>query len=360
MNEENITQNIGPIEPIKPKTPLKINKGLIIKIGAAIIISAFILVGIALAARIWDPLWNPFRPEPEEIIEQMINNMKKIEQINSKARIEVKNLNQEKEQGLLIEVNNNSDTSNKDNMKLEGNFSLIFSSEGSQILVAGDYKKADKKAFLKLTTVPVLPTISTFIDLSILKDQWIESPENQQESKESTKDKILNFLGENKIYSIKKELSDEEIDNKEAYHFLLGLNRLSRENLEELIKSISIPDDPYLNSLGDPGDITDNLLKNIDDLEVEVWIGKKDKLIYKIGLYKEIESQLKDQSEVKLSISLEINFSNFNEPLNIKAPENTKTMEEILSPFINVSPADEINIEIRRSMLDFDKYNIIR
>ncbi|MDP2910359.1 MAG: hypothetical protein Q8N58_01045, partial [bacterium] len=69
MNEENITQNIGPISPIKPKTPFKINKMLIIKIGIAAVVGVLVLTGVALAARIWDPVWNPFRPEPEEVME---------------------------------------------------------------------------------------------------------------------------------------------------------------------------------------------------------------------------------------------------------------------------------------------------
>lgn len=333
MSEENIAQNIEPIEPIKQKKNFKINKGLMIKIGAAIVVGAVVLVGVALAARIWDPFWSPFRPEPEEVIEQMINNMKDIRQISFKTKIEVKSLNnQEKEKSLLIEINNDSDTSDKDNMKLEGKFSLISASEETQMLIAGDYKKAEKKSFLKLTTVPVLPTPFAFIDLSILKNQWIKLSENPQESKESTKDKILNFLEKNKVYSIKKELSDEEINNKKTYHFLLGL---SRENVDQLIKSISIPDDPSLNLLGDPEDITNDLAKNINDLEVEIWIGKEDKLIYKIGIYKEIENQLKDRPEIRLGVSLEINFSNFNEPLNIKAPENSKTMQDIFSPFLS-------------------------
>ncbi len=85
----------------------------------------------------------------------------------------------------------------------------------------------------------------------------------------------------------------------------------------------------------------------------EIWIGKQDYLLYRVLMEKEIdiedikelnriireiipgaeglpEETIRGMEEVIISIKLESNYSNFNQPVEIKAPEQYKTLDQLI------------------------------
>ena len=77
------TQTYYPSPPQKKKSKI-----LWIIIGGIILVVVGGILG-ALATRVWDPLWNPFRPEPTEVIEKMTLEMEKLKTLHSRTKLEI-------------------------------------------------------------------------------------------------------------------------------------------------------------------------------------------------------------------------------------------------------------------------------
>jgi hypothetical protein len=369
--EETTSQNSNQepkvlIVPVKPKRKiLKIILGLVV-IG----IFGFF---IALYTRAFDPLWNPFRPEPEKVIEEMSKKMTEVKTLHSETKFDFLTKEDAKETfKMTMEFWSDSDTTEKENQKSAGSFSITLAIEGMQFLLAGENKTIGKDSYLKLTTLPASPFLEAYsrqigIDLSQLKNQWIKIDEEsiknllkslgmeaemEKETETKQKEMVAKFqeiLKNRKFYLVKKEFPDEEIGNQKVYHYLVTLNK-------EEIKKI-IPE--FLKAMIDMGFFPqppteaewqeferefpkkfDEFFAKIGDIEGEIWISKKDLYLYKVKGEKEIDLQKFEKgTKGKIMAKLDINFSNFNQPIKIEAPKEYKSLEEILKPQIEELPS---------------------
>src|SRR3989344_4057739 len=79
-----------PIEAIENK---KFRRGehsifkLFAFLSVILIITAIIGAGVALATRVWDPTWSPFRPAPDAVISKAWNNLKQVKSENFSSRL---------------------------------------------------------------------------------------------------------------------------------------------------------------------------------------------------------------------------------------------------------------------------------
>lgn len=82
-------------------------------------------VGTSLATRVWDPLWNPFRPNPEKVLAKTASQMKELKTYHNKTVFVADFKNKE---GFKIEGDFSGDSDNADgnNPKLAGKFNLNF------------------------------------------------------------------------------------------------------------------------------------------------------------------------------------------------------------------------------------------
>lgn len=244
--------DVTPQPPIIPTAPAKSSLGLVVKIIAGVVVVAVVGAGIALGTRIWDPLWNPFRPEPEEVIDKMIIKMKEVKTIHSEMEIGLTTKRDEEEIfNLSMTVVADSDYTDSENLKSAGNFKLNLSSEGMQFSLTGEGKAIGEIFFVKLTTIPALPFLQPYltlfgIDLSEIKNQWIkydqesylkailgemyaqEMEEQFKKQKEKQKEmvaKIKDIIKDKKLYLAKKEFPDEKIQEVKVYHYLVALDK---------------------------------------------------------------------------------------------------------------------------------------
>jgi len=372
--EEKILSSQMPKQEL-PVAPLKKSKGKIFKIVVGIIILVLVGLGISLYTRAWDPLWNPFRPEPEEVINEMAKKMTDVKTLHSETKFDFLTKEDTKETfKMTMEFWSDSDTTDKENPKSAGNFSLSLAIEGMQFLLAGESKTIGKDSYLKLTTIPASPFLEAYlsqmgIDLSQLKNQWIkideESTKNllkslgmetemEEETETKQKEMIEKFqaiLKDKKLYLARKEFPDTKIKNQKVYHYLVALNKegvkkLIPELLKELIKTGIFPQPPTEAEWQEfekefPKEF-DKFFAKIGDIEGEIWIGKKDLYLYKIKGGKEIDlSKFEEGTKGKITVKLDTNFSNFNQPVKIETPKEYKTLEEILSPFLKLKLESE-------------------
>lgn len=353
----------------------KNNSGKSVLIPILVFPLVFVIGFVAvLATRIYDPVWNPFRPKPEKVIGQMISEMGKVKTRESKLEASVK-LDEEE---IKLEVNGKiegkEDKSIPEKLKLEQKFELAgFISlkpigMGIKIDTGGEIKKFDEKMYLKLTHFSPLFFLEMLgVDFSKIKSQWIRIDEqsfeeliNQLPPKEREKflkdfkeerekrkvfqkeveKKIKKIVSESKVYFIKKQLPDEQINGVKVYHYLIGLNKqetlkILTEILEALKESSEeIYGESFFKDEKEIKERLEEFFEKIGEIEAELWIGKNDYLLYRLKGEKFVDlSKIEEERNGLFSIKLIIENSEFNRPVKIEEPSGTKTLKEILPLF---------------------------
>ncbi len=333
--------------PITPRNGL----APIIKIIIGVITIGVVGTGTVLATQIWDPLWNPFRTKPEKVIQEMSSKMAnvKIFHLDSKINLDTKNTSTTETFNTSASFKGDSDVTDAKNSKFSLGFD--FDSEGKiqygniSLGLGGEIRVIGKDSYTKMDKIEIPMEIGAIlnmfgIDISKIKGQWIKSTEPEQQSSgadEETMKKIQKLISESKIYSVQKELPDEKIGKIKTYHYIVALNRDEIKKLiTEMLKISNKPasDDVLTEVLvGEMEKNLDEFFSKAGDIAVEIWIGKRDKFLYKVKSEKEMDlSKFDETTKGIFSYKVEINLSNFNLPVKIEAPANFKKWEEIFTP----------------------------
>lgn len=382
--------------PPKPKSKkIRIIIGVII--GILLVSTAGATV--ALYTRIFDPLWNPFRPEPDKVIQEMTQRMKQVKTIHSATEINIEAKEEDGVANISLILNSDADTTDSKNTKSTGNFDIAFdlkptgkyttSSGEIKVSFGGEAKTIGQISYFKINTIPSMIADSlrseTGIDLNgMLRDKWIKiDPESiskslkefmenylgasmvpeiegmlekQFESQKGLQEKFKKMTEGKKFFLVKKELSDSEINGIKSYHYIMSLDKGVVKSLIpefailyiDMIKEIMPPDYPLTDEdiYEAKKQITQELNKSFDeffakvgDIDGEVWIGKKDCLLYKVKMEKVIDlSKLNENKEYrpneKMTFKVDMNFSNFDKPVIVEAPKEFTDIMDILMPII--------------------------
>lgn len=340
-----------------------------------VLVLIFLFGGFLLATRIWDPLWNPFRPNPEEVIKKAVLEAKKIKTCEEKIELLLSGKNEGKIE-FKLNVDSKNDVSQPENVKTEGKFNLFLSQNGKETLpsfeiaLAGETKKIGETLYLKITQLPSFPFLEmTGLDLSQIKDRWIkidresvlnllkemageewtpeveemlkENIEKQRVLEKKLQEKIINIFSGKQFYLVKKELPDEKISGIKVYHYLFALDK--KEISKAIFEILEVIEETVLKEYGATPLIEKEKFKKeleeffdkLGEIEGEIWIGKKDYLPYKVKLEKKIDLSKFVNEKGEFLIKLDIENSKFNLPLKIEAPSESKDLDEILTPFLS-------------------------
>ncbi len=347
-----------------PSVTSKKSSAVVIKIIAGVVVLGVIGTGICLGTRVWDPLWNPFRPSPEKVIEEMLANMKEVKILHSKVRIAIEAKDEEGiEMAISLLMNNDSDATDPKNLKVSTDFDATITALGlkEKFFLAGESRGIGEASYLKMAKIdipsdfqPLLMILG--INLDEIIGQWIkidkEALENltgqtyvpqeiSEDEQEAMIKKLQELFEERKVYYVKEEMPDEEINGKKAYHYLLALDKEEiKKVIPEMFKIIiessgqSLGVDEFTTAFIVEGlaESINKSLEKVGDITAEMWIGKKDKLFYKIEGEKEIDLDKFDkQAKGIIDVKIGFEFSNFNQPVEIKVPETFKSLEEIFT-----------------------------
>jgi len=336
----------------------------IITIPLLIIILAGIGFFGLLFTQTYDPLWNPFRPEPEEIIDAMTEKMKEVKTYSSSIVFNFETKENESIFQMGVEGGYQTDRTQSQNVKTQGEFNLVFGTEGMEFKLAGETVTIGSTSYFKLTTIPVLPFLGPYfqmmdIDIYQLKNQWIKidpeslktwyeetlgeelTPEMEAKLEEllggqsETTRKIEELLENKKIYIVQKELPDETVGKTKVYHYQIALNKEEiiglMPELLELTRQLNEGTQIHLEEIEE----MEEFFEKAGDFIAEVWIGKKDRLLYKLDFEKEIDlSKFEEAEEGRIVMKLTVNLSEFDEPFQIKPPSDVKPVEEFLESFM--------------------------
>jgi len=364
------------MEPFYPPiTTSRKPKSKVFGIVILVIILVLLIITGLLYAKVWDPMWNPFRPEPEKVIDEMFRKMGQLKIVHSDSNISI-SVKEDSKKAFDLSLNFVSDSDNSDlqSPKSAGTFDVGFTLDGTGFSIAGEGKTIGEDIYLKITKIPFLPSEfmeafipQTSIDPDELIDQWIKinfqnllksvvpfyTPELEEQMQESKArqteiiEKLKTFLGEKRIYIVKQQLPDQEIRGVNTYHYLIALNREEIKNIiPEFYKILIVgmklgpapTEEQWQQFKRGLSEQIDEFFGKIGEITSELWIGKKDKLLYRMKIEKVIDTDKLEgltslrsvSSRAILTLKIEIDFSNFGQTVEIEAPKSYKTLEEIL------------------------------
>jgi len=349
------------------------------KIIAIIVILVFVGVGgtaAALYTKTWNPAWNPFRPSPSTVLSDMTIKMSNLKAVHNEIVLSIEKKGGDGEISMKIEISGDEDQTDIDNPKSRGDLSASVSSGGLTGSAAMEFVTIGQTLYLKLTTLP-LPSflgaegesLSELLDM--VKDQWIKideesfaelsktfgqeyQPSMSQEKQKELNSKVIDLFKDSKFYDVKEELDDEEIEGKMTYHYLLTLDK---EGIKKLIPDImklvmedymadeemEVSKEEIQKVLEDFPELVDKFFEKVGPIDFEVWIGQGDMYLYRTKFEKEInfedfeeslpglvEESLPAEQIGKVLVSMDLNLSKFNEPVQVEAPEEFKTIEEVI------------------------------
>jgi len=285
---------------------------------------------------------------PEMIIQKALFNYSKITSLEYTGKIDIKIdkgelsgmeeiFSDEREVGALISFSGKSEINDINNLKGQFSFNIETNALTKDKFAFGlEAILLENFFYLKFSELPEL----VIIDLSKLKNQWIKfdtktlddefgggnlekKTEKDQDLTPEKIEKLQIAFQQSKVIEITDKLPNEKIEGMNTYHY--GF-RFNKEGLQDfLIKGNQIIQDKPL----DEEEISE-LKEDVEKVEMsegEIWIGKKDLLIYRFTLASKINKE--NDYDFSGSTDLSISFKNFNQPVQIEAPQQTKTPEEI-------------------------------
>ncbi len=221
-----------------------------------------------------------------------------------------------------------------------------------------DIRFVNKIVYVRLNNIDI-PSFGKSKDKEIseitsLKNQWIKidiealakSPELKElgldiKFKEAEKQtelspervkKLEEVFKQARIFKVVKRFSDKTINNIPTYHFKFEFDK---NGIIELIAGISevMFDKESGEAKMERGEMLKVYSRNFQDIKLpkgEIWIGKKDLLPHKI--YFGVRPKVAVKSELSTRYDFTLLFKNFNKPVQVDVPANTKSLEDIIGP----------------------------
>jgi len=318
------------------------NKTIIPIIIIVLIVGAFFII-------------NSLSEVSPQIIENALSKISEYDSYNTKGELGVKITSQEEDQiDIDLSFTQKVDQSNKEEVKSLSDFNLSIGSEGATLQADFQTITISQDTYLKIIEAPLIPMLMG-LNLESLENQWykinqeeiygtIEGDEETTEGK-NILEEIKKIIEGKSFFKVKKNLGIEELDGQETTCYLLELNKKTiKETIPEFLnvikKYISEErrreyEEEISKKLEEAYQKFDDFWKRVEPMEIKMWIDDLTQ-IRKISFEKELD--LTEDSQIKkIDILFETTFSQFNEKLDIEAPDNYKNLEEAVSNLVPIS-----------------------
>ncbi len=354
-NIDNFPQ-IKPVPSVPDRTPkpmLKMALGVVI--GVVVLGGAFAAV---LASRLYDPLWSPFRPEPEQVIKMAMANMSALKTVHSEAKVDFSMKTILPVQNIEMSFIGTGDSDNADvkNPKSSSVINISISGDAGNYNFQAQTRVIGADGYLILNNIDDLADfLANFgLDSASIQNQWIKMDESSlplltgreidSAAGEQTAKKIEEMLLSKNLLVVKKELDDGSINGNIAYHYLISLDKeITKDIFSEIVEGQALmPDNqgisPAMISSAARGMI-DNIFAAVGEISFDLWIGKEDLFVHRAALEKTIDlttllSNFYGENDLgwprgSIIIRFEMDFSDFNKPVQIVAPISSVDLKEV-------------------------------
>jgi len=352
---------------------------------ALVIIFALGTAGLYVVAQYVNLPWNPFWPNPEKVMNKMIENMKNVKSSHTALQLELSAAEQGK---FLLTIDGDSDMTDTNNPKMNFTFTVNGTTEGVTdpvVSVDASVIVINKISYFKINSInmpggALLPgvTISQItgkwfkVDEDSIKalskaqpEMYITDTSISQAGNPELAKKIQDLIVTNNVLSIKKQLGDQTISGQNTYHYLLKIDKNKLKDLITKTMALLAEEEAKSKTSGlsmleqnMAGAVANTIVDAIGDINIEMWIGKKDSMLYKVKVDKSFDlnqilgsimgntatgtPEEKQQIDIKFSV---VN-SKFNKPVLIESPvtagENIQKFEDVLLSPSEPNPKTQI------------------
>ncbi len=359
----------------QPAQPTVQNNVMIKRTGSHKLLRLLIvlLIVIALGAvGVFAIMKNPnilsgmFSPNPNTVIAKMLTNMSGVKIYQTTALIEmgiIKKSDKSTQGKLTANVNSEIDATDANNAKADGNLILNLTLSGSSISANISVTVINNATYLKINDIVLPSSYTNGVDIAKIKGIWMkidqdsfntlqsQSPTGLVDSSttfETTKTtqsefakKVANLISTEKLLSIDKQFADETINGKNTYHYSVKISKAKMTDLFSKIVALETQDSQSIGNSALYINMANAFVKTIvdavGDINIELWIGKIDYMLYQVKLNKIIDAGKFDPSaDMQMEIRFTANNSNFNKAITIQAPENFQKIEDVLMPIMKI------------------------
>lgn len=346
-------------------------------------------------------LSNFFPSNPQAVINKMVVNMKSVKASQSNTDLEISISDNNVSQGnVKFIINTSIDKTDVKNLKASGNFTIISTppeSQSSAVSASVNLAIIQNTYYVKVNDITVprfdIALAAPGLDLDKIKGKWFKFDQESmkvlsQASGETTVPDISNLASSDlskkfqdtliteNMFVFNKQLADEKISGQDTYHYLVTIDKAKLS--DSITKSISLAmqeaekAQTTFNATGTANvasssklienmaqAIVKTVLDSIGDINMDVWIGKKDYMLYQVKVDKNIElSKILEglgmsipkeitigetnvtgttgttNTGTELGIKFNMTNSNFNKSIAVQTPEGAQKIEEVLLPLI--------------------------
>ncbi len=359
------------VEPSQTNMPSMRKSHTAIKILMVLVILVVLLgAGYFIAGQYLNLSWNPFTPSPKTVVAKMIESMKNVKSSQTKTDVKftVTDNNNAPQGGFSFSISGGSDFADANNPKssfvLAVDGSILGGPANSPYAVSADIVGLGSVFYFKINSAPTSSgSIHTGVDISQIIGKWFKFDQDSltalmeaggselplstlnasQLNNSESLQKIRALLSAD-MFSDYKQLASETIDNQNTHHYLLKISKEKlKEFLNKLVESFSqqTAGQSRNSELLDAAQMFQAVVnifpEAIGDIDIEMWIGKKDYMLYQAKIVKNIDfSKVFPGANQQLEINFSMANSEFNKPLTVVEPQGAQKIEDILLPIARV------------------------
>jgi hypothetical protein len=347
-------------------TPKRDLKKIYFGVGIGVVV---IILGCttALATKIWDPSWNPFQPNPMLILNSSISRLSELQYLHTDIDLNVSAVDQGEKIGLEYKMSMDVDN-DPDEPKSFTNLSVGILSHGIKMVFSGDAIEIGDIAYMRLRGIPYVIQLqldASGIDIKEYANRWYKlDPAELGISVDSSvveelEESLTSLNNKYKIVKFVKRLDSEIINNEATYHYLFRVDK--DESMKYILDFFSLAKEQVgETAMEDPGideiyEEIEGILSIIEPIEFEVWIGKSTHVLYKARYQKRFDPALlraggiivsQENENDTIDVNLEVRLSDLNIVNTIEAPQESESLIDLISPFIDQVNEMKANPEI--------------
>jgi hypothetical protein len=352
----------------------------------------------------WNPFsnfsWNIFSgPSPETVISNMLANMKNVKSSQTTMRMEIGAANKDNNTSigkLILNTNTGTDMTDVNNPKASGNFTINLTMPGAASPITATVSMAaiNKVSYLKLSEITTPDNYLLPAGISKIQGKWLKIDQDSIKALEALSQanggqtelpdisqminsdlyntelskKIQDLLTTENLLSVSKQLNDETISGQSTYHYLIVINKDKLTDLLNKLITLGMQEASNLPNNGATNNSNPALIGNmaqavvktftdsLGDINMEMWIGKKDFMLYQVKLDKTIDlSKILESftgavviepglNNMQIEVKFNMTNSNFNNPITVQVPADAQKIEEVVLPMMkNLKIESDIN-----------------
>lgn len=228
--------------------------------------------------------------------------------------------------------------------------------QGQTMSFDADMKLVDNAMYFKINSLPMIP----MMDLSEITNKWIildfslldefNTAKTGVSSKTNFVD-LMNYANdlysESNIFLLKEDLGSDKVGKNRVYHFSVDMNKEALANMM-INLVVKMAEGEEIDELELEQSKAEMLtaFETVNFKNLELFIDKSDFYLRRVLM----EIDLADPESAQGAVSLVIDgvYDNFNKTVNVTAPEDAKSLDELMSALMGpmvLDPENEFNAD---------------